>query len=212
VHKFKRAILLIRNPFDSIWSEYQRRVTQSHVEGIKKSVFNWHRWQANAAAMSNEYYAMWKDHYVGIEQTYAKEDILYIRYEDLKDRDKRIKVSTDSLITLSHAYSLNNKALEKITKFLDISVANTERLECAFILAESPQAHRRIDDSAMTKEIAYIEPLACRMWSLFGDFAMKHDYKPWNNYNCTGYPPILHKNVGPQGHSLTHTRPLLQLY
>ena len=33
VHKFKRAILLIRNPYDSIWSEYQRRITQSHVDG-----------------------------------------------------------------------------------------------------------------------------------------------------------------------------------
>jgi hypothetical protein len=32
IPKFKRAILLIRNPFDSIWSEYQRRVTQSHVQ------------------------------------------------------------------------------------------------------------------------------------------------------------------------------------
>ncbi len=102
VHKFKRAILLIRNPFDSIWSEYQRRVTQSHVEGIKKAVFNWHRWQANAAAMSNEYYAMWRDHYVGIEQAYAKEDILYVRYEDLKDKNKRIKVLPFSLSSFQH--------------------------------------------------------------------------------------------------------------
>jgi hypothetical protein len=33
VQRFKRAILLIRNPFDSIWSEFQRRVTKSHVSG-----------------------------------------------------------------------------------------------------------------------------------------------------------------------------------
>jgi hypothetical protein len=36
VQRFERAILLIRDPFDSIWSEYQRRVTQSHVEGIPR--------------------------------------------------------------------------------------------------------------------------------------------------------------------------------
>ena len=29
-------MLLIRDPFDSIWSEFQRRVTKSHVEGIYK--------------------------------------------------------------------------------------------------------------------------------------------------------------------------------
>lgn len=33
VKRFQRAILLIRDPYDSIWSEYQRRFTQSHVEG-----------------------------------------------------------------------------------------------------------------------------------------------------------------------------------
>jgi hypothetical protein len=33
VKRFERAVLLIRNPFDSIWSEYQRRITQSHVQG-----------------------------------------------------------------------------------------------------------------------------------------------------------------------------------
>ena len=33
---FERAVLLIRDPFDSIWSEFQRRVTKSHVEGIFK--------------------------------------------------------------------------------------------------------------------------------------------------------------------------------
>ncbi len=55
VKQFERAILLIRNPYDSIWSEYQRRITQSHVEGIPKDSFDWHRWQANAAALSHSY-------------------------------------------------------------------------------------------------------------------------------------------------------------
>ena len=33
ISRFKQAVLLIRNPFDAIWSEYQRRVTRSHVQG-----------------------------------------------------------------------------------------------------------------------------------------------------------------------------------
>jgi hypothetical protein len=107
-------------------------------------------------------------------------------------------------ITHSLTHSLI-QALESVTKFLDLSPASVERLECAFILAESPRAHRRIDDAAMTKEMAYIEPVACRMWALFGEFATRHNYKSWGNYNCTGYPPIQHKNVGPQGNSLALT-------
>lgn len=34
LRQFDKAILLVRDPFDSIWSEFQRRVTQSHVKGI----------------------------------------------------------------------------------------------------------------------------------------------------------------------------------
>jgi hypothetical protein len=58
--------------------------------------------------MSNEYYLMWRDHYVGIEQTYAKEDILYVRYEDLKDPEKRIKVRCAHSLTHSLTYSLSH--------------------------------------------------------------------------------------------------------
>ncbi len=43
---------------------------------------------------------------MGIEQTYAKEDILYVRYEDLKDPKKRIKVRCAHLLTHSLTHSL----------------------------------------------------------------------------------------------------------
>ncbi len=41
VKRFQRAILVIRDPFDSIWSEFQRRISQSHVAGVRKDTFNW---------------------------------------------------------------------------------------------------------------------------------------------------------------------------
>jgi hypothetical protein len=56
VARFERVLILLRDPFDSIWSEYQRRVSHSHVDGIPKKGFDWHRWQANAAAMSHSYH------------------------------------------------------------------------------------------------------------------------------------------------------------
>jgi hypothetical protein len=42
VKRFHKAVLLIRDPYDSIWSEFQRRITQSHVEGIPTSYFDWY--------------------------------------------------------------------------------------------------------------------------------------------------------------------------
>jgi len=65
IKSIDRAILLIRNPFDSIWSEYQRRVTQDHVGGVHRDSFDWSRWQANAANLAHQYNLMWAVHHAG---------------------------------------------------------------------------------------------------------------------------------------------------
>jgi hypothetical protein len=63
---------------------------------------------------------MWGIHYAGIMRRYAKHDILVLRYEDLKNKTKRADV------------------LGLVAKFLKVPVPK-ERLECAFVLAESKQ-------------------------------------------------------------------------
>lgn len=182
VKRFERSILLIRNPFDSIWSEYQRRVSRSHVDGIPKLDFNWHRWQANAAAMSHSYKNTWAIEHAGIERSYKKEDYIYLKYEDLKDKNRRVET------------------LRQIVNFLRYKNIDDERLECAFLLAESRSAHRSVDKSlVMTKDVAYIPEIACRMWTTFGEFAGKHGYYPWSNYTCDDYPPMPRMNVGSNG-------------
>jgi hypothetical protein len=178
---FRRAILLIRDPYDSIWSEYQRRITQSHVEGILRSSFDWHRWQANAAQLSHEFNDMWSQHYHGIEKSFKQQDILYLRYEDLKNRTTRVNT------------------LRQVANFLRVP-ASDERLECAFMLAESSKAHRAIDvDLEMTKDTAYTKPLACKMWKLFGSHCLRHGYNVWKGYTCDDQTPIPRVNVGPRG-------------
>ena len=64
--KFNRAVLLVRNPYDSIWSEYQRLVSRSHVEGVQKANFDWSRWHANAADLSHAYHRMLSNDYAGM--------------------------------------------------------------------------------------------------------------------------------------------------
>jgi hypothetical protein len=181
--KFDKAILLVRDPFDSIWSEYQRRITQSHVKGIPMSYFDWTRWQANAANMANTYYRMWHEHYTLIEKSLRPQDVLYLKYEDLKNKDTRVNT------------------LHRVAKFLGVE-ASAEQLYCSFILAENPGAHRRIDTTMATKDYAYSRPLVCRMWALFGSYASRVGYKrrgDWKDCPEEHNVPIRMVNVGPQG-------------
>ncbi len=117
--------------------------------------------------------------------------MLYIKYEDLKSRTPGVNVAT----------------MKRVTDFLKVP-ASTEKLACAFVLAENRDAHRNIDAQlSMTKEDAYTQELTCRMWTLFGAFAAKHGYRPYNGFNCTiradasggTYPKIHRVNVGAQG-------------
>ena len=64
-------------------------------------------------------------------QQLPRENVLYVKYEDLKDKTKRVN------------------AMHGVTQFLGID-ASPEQLECSFILAENPGAHRKVDDDSMT--------------------------------------------------------------
>lgn len=210
VRRFERAILLLRDPFDSIWSEYQRRVTQSHVAGIPIKGFDWHRWQANAASLSHGYHNMWSVQHSGILRHFKKEDVLFIRYELLKSATSRVQELERVYNFLIHPHTTSlppSPALPALPAGLQ------ERLKCAFILAESRHAHREVrGGDVMTKQIAYTKPLVCRMWSLFGTYASQYGYRPFNNFTCDNnndngannnnnitYPAIPKINVGPQG-------------
>jgi hypothetical protein len=187
VRRFHRAILLIRDPYDSIWSEYQRRLSKSHVDGIVRSGFSWQRWQANAASLAHYYYDMWAVEHAGIERMFQIDDYIYVKYEDLKDEHHRL-VTLQRIVDFLRFKHLSAKEMQ-------------DRLQCAFLLAENKNAHRKVKDQIrfMTKEIAYVPDIACRMWALFGSHASKHGYQPWAGYNCTGYRKIPPIYVGPGG-------------
>jgi hypothetical protein len=110
--EFKRSVFLVRDPFDSIWSEYQRRFAKSHVGNIYRNEFDYTGWRANAASLSHFYAQMWT-HYTGMIRDYGRHNILFLKYEDLKNPNTRVE------------------ALGKVAKFVHIPTT-TERLNCAF--------------------------------------------------------------------------------
>jgi hypothetical protein len=91
--------------------------------------------QANAANLANLYHTMWHVQHAGIDKHFQAEDILYVKYEDLKNKNTRVA------------------ALAKVRNFvlrgekpLDPALPAVQRqVGCAFALAENPGAHRAID-------------------------------------------------------------------
>jgi len=176
------------------------------VSGIPKAGFDWHRWQANAASLANMYHEMWAVQHAGIARHFPPGDVLFASYEKLRNPN------------------LRTAELGRILSFLRIQPlqqVSQERLECAFVLAESRRAHRTAGTLAlrptaqgsleassgpqqfMTKPEAYTKPLVCRMWALFGSFAGPHGYSPYGGLNCSQngqkWSAVPRVNVGPQG-------------
>jgi len=138
---------------------------------------------------------MWHVQHAGIEKHFREEDILYVKYEDLKSPKSRVAALA----------RVRNFVLRGQTPLDPTAPATQRRVQCAFALAENRGAHRAIDPTKrgdyMTKEEAYTVPLVCRMWALFGRYAALHAYRPWRDTDCSGaeHPPIPMVNVGPQG-------------
>jgi len=195
IKKFKRAIFLIRNPYDSIWAEFQRQNSAgSHVKGIPKDVFPWQLWQATAASLAHDYLDMWQIHYAAMMNEWPLEDTLIVKFEDLRNKQTRIK----TLEKMVHFLHLDDHRPRLRHEHQNVT---TTRLECAFLLAENPDIHRHISskDKYVSKDEAYFEELACRMWQTFGNYATIHGYKVWNDLDCRGYSKLPHVIVGANG-------------
>jgi Sulfotransferase domain len=171
INSFGRAILLIRNPYDAIWSEYERRRSKSHSEGVLRSAFNRVTWLTHVRRFSSEYLTVWLDNYHFIENSLNDYDYLYVKYEDLRNVTKR------------------THKLKQIIKFLDLPTS-LHRIACAFPLAENNVSHRIINETLeITKDEAYTPDIVCGMWKIFGVTVSKY-YGPWKGLDCSGLSHI----------------------
>jgi hypothetical protein len=127
VREMKRMIILTRNPYDSLWSQYQLLNSLSHSEYLTTETFDHNTWlymaPILAEQMNRELYRVVKP----ILDTFPVEDLTVVRYEDLADPQKR------------------KEALRKVLRFMQYDVAD-ERLDCAFLLADKPFVHRNAND------------------------------------------------------------------
>jgi hypothetical protein len=117
---YKGALLLIRNPYDAIWSEYERSRTGSHTGRITEEMFDRSHFLFFADLWARQYNNMMKYDYVEVEKSFGSYGTLYVRYEDIIKKENQVKI------------------LRNIVKFLGFEV-NPDRIKCAFILCDRPE-------------------------------------------------------------------------
>jgi hypothetical protein len=167
----KKIIFLIRDPYDAIWSEFQRkRARGRHNQGLSKRIFHQpamvHRWKSVYRDLAQKYVAQFQE----VDKFRANgAEVLVVRFEELANLTRRVDV------------------LERAIRFL--SLEQRRDASCAFALAESPVAHRSIERlkkkrrrsgtaEYMTKNDAYSNKThVCNIWKVLGKFASENGYK-----------------------------------
>jgi hypothetical protein len=165
---FEKAIMIIRNPYNAIWSDHNRKVTRSHIGKIKMNDFNRKDWVKNALRLSYKYQAMWSKSYDPFMQSKAADQYLIVKFEDLINPELQLDI------------------LGKMLKLLKYDFT-TERLKCAFYLANHPKVKRpKPSAHAMKMTDAYTKEQVCQLWKILANPAKRGQYKRMgeNKFTC----------------------------
>jgi len=188
VQKFDRALFLVRNPFDAIWSYYNIMSSGSHVGGILRSNFNWTHWQLQSVRYAEQYVDMVEVQYAGIKRILPSESLLLLRYENLVRNRTRFH------------------ALKNMATFADLgAVATRERVKCAFLLGDHPSIHRpsagaiarvsqdpkkwemrfALKSELVSKAEAFLPTIVCAIWDIIGPSSARMGYKKiYGGHKC----------------------------
>ncbi|KAM3567920.1 hypothetical protein VYU27_009945 [Nannochloropsis oceanica] len=155
---FERYILLYRDPFAAIWSDYQRRLNGgSHSKEAREGRFSEEHFAEVAVRWANDYVDMLND-FKMIERKVRKRNVMKVTYEDLMTREggKREEVLREMVLFLGR----------------DKEGEDRRRLECAFVLADRRDTRRSGKDAGkqkrkvLTREDVYTKELVCEMWEI----------------------------------------------
>jgi hypothetical protein len=174
INKITRMILLIRDPYEAIWAEFQHRVTKSFTTSVPKADFSQDRWNTLVSRLTYSYLELVTVQYREAEKL-LPDTIHYVKYEDFWNDNQKFVT------------------LRKLARFLSLppSVPGIEvvkRLSCAFALAKKAYASIEIQvnpDKHITKDSVYTKNMVCSMWKVFGNSTMKYGYRPYGGHDCS---------------------------
>lgn len=171
IREIKKMVMLIRNPYDALWSYYQLLNSLKHSGFLTKHNFRaeaWHKVCPNIAAFWS---SDWHRFMQPVLNKYTNDTMFTVRYEDLLDDNKKVTI------------------LSKLMSFMDFK-ASTEKLECAFLLADKGFIHKPKNPERVGSYEAYYqsgkENLICDLAPMFISYAQ---YFGYNMHPTTEKPP-----------------------
>ena len=172
IYGFERFVIITRDPFHTLWADYQlgKTSTHEHNKGILKSKFDLIDFTKHVTFNTKVLAETFDTLYVQIMKTFPQlgNDYIIIRYEDLINPITRYD------------------QIRMILSFIPYSI-DEERLDCAFALSDDPSTHRHIDDRMMTIDEAYAsDELVCKIWNILlaKINVTNYGYKPWRDIKC----------------------------
>jgi hypothetical protein len=168
VNEFKRFIFIARDPFRSIFADFQRGVTGKHAGTLSRQI-NITKFAQFALSESIARSLQWENVITPLKKRFAPIDMLFLRYEDLIHSELKYDV------------------LKSLMDFMHFEVTH-DRIECAFFLADKPVIHRKAKTNiTLVYEMAELhnENLICRMWDKLKIFSSNFSYSIWDSKHCT---------------------------
>ena len=158
---FCNAIFIVRDPFAAIWSQYQLQRTNSHSGIITTKSFDLNSWRNALRMLAVEYLNMLTVDYPRMESVVGKDNVVFIRYEDLVNVTTRTKSLKEIIRATGLQIFLSSSSLSEYDQ-------EQERLECAFKLSVTDGTRRSPinGETRMTAAMAYahVKDLVCEFW------------------------------------------------
>lgn len=169
IREMKRMIVLVRNPYDSLWSYYQLLNSLNHAGYLTTETFDAANWLYMSPIIAGFWDSQFHRIVKPIFETFPAADLHIVKYEDLMNT------------------TIRATALQDLMSFMQYTV-DPEKIECAFLLADKPLVHRNPHDP---------KRVLAKTAFLLGNTEGRHSVSQHDGHNASARSSAMthHRNV-----------------
>lgn len=186
--RFNRMIVLLRDPWETVFRQYERFVSKSDKSRVFLNNYDEYNWQEWASFWSYRYKNLITDQkqLAGAINNHNNPDVEVpqeyhvIKYEDL------IAGKMDVMMNLIQFIDPEGDLAPRRASLF--SKGDEQRVQCAKMLADEfvPKQFPINATVHVTKEMVYADDsFVCAMWAVFGEAASRYGYKIYRNVDCS---------------------------
>ncbi len=166
VHHWEKIIMLVRDPFLSIFADTQRLISGHHSGSISYKVYNNHsyvqrRFHEIALISAKDYNDSWYNIILPSINSYKPENIYTLKYE------------------LMLHNSTKYTEIKNLLQFMEYNYTSFERIECSFILSQLDYIYRpkKLNPILVYQNIEKAYPgFICQIWNLVKSYSQYYKY------------------------------------